>query len=78
MAGNDETMSGVAGIDHAVMGPYDIPPHLTRALKLIARADLALRSNAPSKRLVLENLVMQLCEEPKVVTSEWQQEELVL
>src|SRR6202022_2425804 len=26
---------------------------LTRALKLIARADLALRSNAPSKRLVL-------------------------
>ena len=49
---------------------------LTRALKLIARADLALRSNAPSKRLVLENLVMQLCEEPKVVSTEWQQEEL--
>src|SRR6202163_3184265 len=49
---------------------------LTRALKLIARADLALRSNAPSKRLVLENLVMQLCEEPKVVPTEWQQEEL--
>jgi DNA polymerase III subunit delta len=50
---------------------------LTRALKLIARADLALRSNAPSKRLVLENLVMQLCEEPKVVPTEWQQEELL-
>src|ERR1043165_1633931 len=49
---------------------------LTRALKLIARADLALRSNAPSKRLVLENLVIQLCEEPKVVPTEWQQEEL--
>jgi DNA polymerase-3 subunit delta len=50
---------------------------LTRALKLIARADLALRSNAPSKRLVLENLVIQLCEEPKVVATEWQQEELL-
>jgi hypothetical protein len=25
---------------------------------------------------VLENLVMQLCEEPKVVPTEWQQEEL--
>ena len=48
---------------------------LTRAFKLIARADLALRSNAPSKRLVLENLVIQLCEEPKVVPAEWQQEE---
>jgi DNA polymerase-3 subunit delta len=51
---------------------------LTRALKLIARADFALRTNPPSKRLVLENLVMQLCEEPKVVAMEWQQEELVL
>src|SRR5689334_6852537 len=51
---------------------------LTRALKLIARADFALRTNPPSKRLVLENLVMQLCEEPKVVPTEWQQEELVL
>jgi DNA polymerase III subunit delta len=47
---------------------------LTRALKLIARADLALRSNAPSKRLVLENLVMQLCEEPKPAATEWQEE----
>jgi DNA polymerase-3 subunit delta len=50
---------------------------LTRALKLIARADLALRSNAPSKRLVLENLVIHLCEEPKVLPTEWQQEELL-
>jgi len=31
---------------------------LTRALRLIARADLDLRSNPPSKRLILERLVM--------------------
>jgi hypothetical protein len=30
----------------------------------------------PSKRLVLENLVMKLCQEPEVVPTEWQQEEL--
>jgi DNA polymerase-3 subunit delta len=56
---------------------YKSRKDLTRAIKLIARADLALRSNAPSKRLVLENLVIQLCEEPKVVTSAWQQDELL-
>jgi DNA polymerase-3 subunit delta len=50
---------------------------LTRALRLIARADFALRTNPPSKRLVLENLVMQLSEEPKAAAKEWQ-EELVL
>src|SRR5205085_5140963 len=33
---------------------------LTRALRMIAKADLALRSNPPSKRLVLEQLVMGL------------------
>jgi DNA polymerase-3 subunit delta len=49
---------------------------LTRALKLIAGADMALRSNPPSKRLVLEQLVMQLAEEPKVVAVEWQQANL--
>jgi DNA polymerase III subunit delta len=49
---------------------------LTRALRLIARADLQLRSNPPSKRLVLENLVLDLASEPKPVASIWQQEEL--
>src|SRR3954447_17513995 len=44
---------------------YKSRRELTRALRLIARADLALRSNAPSKRLVLENLVMHLCDEQK-------------
>ena len=55
---------------------YKSRRELTRALRLIARADFALRANPPSKRLVLENLVMRLCEEPKVATSVWQQEEL--
>jgi len=56
---------------------YKSRRELTRAIRLIARADLALRSNAPSKRLVLENLVMQLCEEPKLTPALWQQEELL-
>jgi DNA polymerase-3 subunit delta len=55
---------------------YKSRRELTRALKLIARADMGLRSNAPSKRLVLENLIMRLCEEPKLTPSLWQQEEL--
>ena len=55
---------------------YKSRRELTRALRLIARADLGLRSNPPGKRLVLEQLVIQLAEEPKVATTEWQQEEL--
>jgi DNA polymerase III subunit delta len=39
---------------------------LTRGLRLIAKADLALRSNPVSKRMVLENLVMDLASEPRV------------
>jgi len=37
---------------------------------------MALRSSPPSKRLILENLVLQLAGEPRVAASEWQQEEL--
>jgi DNA polymerase-3 subunit delta len=55
---------------------YKSRRELTRALKLIARADLALRSNPPTKRLVLEQLVLQLCEEEKVLGPEWQQNQL--
>lgn len=55
---------------------YKSRRELTRALKLIARADMGLRSNPPSKRMVLEQLVLQLAEEPRVVAAEWQQEEL--
>ncbi len=39
---------------------------LTHALRLIARADLDLRSSPVSKRLVLERLVLDLATEPKV------------
>ena len=38
---------------------------LMRALRLIARADLELRSSPPDKRLVLERLVLDLATEPK-------------
>jgi DNA polymerase-3 subunit delta len=41
---------------------------LTRALRLIARADLELRSSPPDKRLVLERLVYDLSSEPKPVS----------
>jgi DNA polymerase-3 subunit delta len=51
---------------------------LTRALRLIAKADLALRSSPVSKRLVMEKLVLDLCAEAKPVApaSLWQQDEL--
>jgi DNA polymerase-3 subunit delta len=55
---------------------YKSRRELSRALKLIARADMALRSSPPSKRLILEHLVMQLADEPRVLASEWQQDEL--
>ena len=38
---------------------------LTRALRLIARADLELRSSPPDKKLVLERLVLDLASEPR-------------
>lgn len=56
---------------------YKSRRELTRAIRLIGRADLALRSNAPSKRLVMEKLVLDLCSEPKPAeVSGWHQEEL--
>jgi DNA polymerase-3 subunit delta len=45
---------------------YQSRRELTRGLRQIARADLALRSNPPSKRMVLENLVMDLASEKRV------------
>ena len=54
---------------------YKSKRELTRAIRLVARADLALRSNPPSKRLVLEKLVLDLTAEPKP-EPEWMQEEL--
>jgi DNA polymerase III subunit delta len=55
---------------------YKSRRELTRAIRLIARADVQLRSNPPSKRMVLEQLVIHLASEPKIISSEWQQDEL--
>ena len=44
---------------------------LTRALRLVARADLELRSSPPDKRLVLERLVYELASEPKPAAPIW-------
>jgi DNA polymerase-3 subunit delta len=57
---------------------YKSRRELTRALRLIARADLDLRSNPVSKRMVLENLVLALSTEPRVESVVWQQEELLV
>jgi len=55
---------------------YKNRPELTRAIRLVAKADLALRSNPVSKRMVLERLVMDLTTEPKSETPGWMQEQL--
>ncbi len=47
---------------------YKSRRELTRALRLVARADLELRSSPPDKRLVLERLVYELASEPKPST----------
>ena len=57
---------------------YKSRRELTRALRLIARADLDLRSNPVSKRMVLENLVLALATEPRAESAVWQQEELLV
>ena len=49
---------------------YKSRRELTRALRLIARADLELRSQPPDKRLVLERLVLELASEPRAATAE--------
>jgi DNA polymerase-3 subunit delta len=56
---------------------YKSRRELTSAIRRVARADLALRSNPPSKRLILENLVLDLTAEPKLYAEAgWLQEEL--
>jgi DNA polymerase-3 subunit delta len=49
---------------------------LTRAIRLVAKADLALRSSPVSKRMVLERLVIELTTEPKLQDPQWLQEQL--
>jgi DNA polymerase-3 subunit delta len=56
---------------------YKSKRELTRAIRLVAKADLALRSNPPGKRLILEKMVLDLATEPKLeATGGWMQEEL--
>ena len=55
---------------------YKSRRELTSAIRRVARADLALRSNAVSKRLVLESLVLDLTAEPNLQEAGWLQEEL--
>jgi DNA polymerase-3 subunit delta len=55
---------------------YKSKRDLTRAIRLIAKTDLALRSNPPSKRMVLEKLVLDLTSEPNPQIAGWQQDEL--
>jgi DNA polymerase III subunit delta len=56
---------------------YKSRRELTRAIRLVAKADVALRSNPVSKRMVLERLVIDLTTEPKVEAAPgWMQEQL--
>src|ERR1700694_5548227 len=56
---------------------YKSKRELTRAIRLVAKADLALRSNPPGKRLILEKLILDLATEPRPeATGGWMQEEL--
>ncbi len=48
---------------------YKSRRELTRALRLVARADIELRSSPPDKRLVLERLVIDLASEPGTAAS---------
>ena len=50
---------------------YKSRKELTRALRLVARADVELRSSPPDKRLVLERLVYDLASEPKPAPPAW-------
>jgi DNA polymerase-3 subunit delta len=54
---------------------YKSKRELTRAIRLIAKADLALRSNPVSKKFALEKLVLDLTAQP-LPESGWMQEEL--
>jgi DNA polymerase III subunit delta len=56
---------------------YQSRRELTRAIRLISRADAALRSNPPSKRIILENLILDLAAEPTQLVPAWQQEALL-
>ena len=50
---------------------YKSRRELTRALRLVARADLELRSSPSDKKFVLERLVYELASEPKPAAAAW-------
>jgi DNA polymerase-3 subunit delta len=53
---------------------YKSSREITRALRLIARADLELRSQPPDKRLVLEKLVFDLTREARTGPADFSQQ----
>ncbi len=55
---------------------YKSRRELTQALRLIARADLELRSSPPDKRLVLERLIYELASEPKPASAHFASDQL--
>ena len=55
---------------------YKSRREIAHAMRRVGRADFELRSNPPSKRLVLERLVLDLCAESERAAPEWQQHEL--
>jgi len=55
---------------------YKSKRELMQAIRMVAKTDLALRSNPPNKRLLLEKLVLNLAAESKSEVSGWSQEEL--
>jgi DNA polymerase III subunit delta len=55
---------------------YKSRRELTRALRLVARADLELRSSPPDKRLVLERLIYELASETKPAALAWRPAQL--
>ncbi len=55
---------------------YQSRREITQRIRRIARADLELRSNPPSKRLVLERMVLDLATENKPAAAGWQQKRL--
>jgi len=55
---------------------YKSKRELMQAVRWVAKTDLALRSNPPNKRLLLEKLVLDLTAEAKPEVPGWSQEEL--
>ncbi len=55
---------------------YKSRREITQAIRRIAHADLELRSNPPSKRLVLERMILDLTAQAHPERPAWQQEQL--